>query len=117
MPPAEPRTAVVTGANRGVGRELVRQLAARGWTVVLGSRSPEKPETGGRTARAVAREAWETTPRRRSGSRRGSPSSAAPPGRRWPVRTAADPRPRVGQAAHRPKSRRSDCGTWATSSS
>ncbi len=32
------RAAVVTGANRGIGREVARQLAAGGWTVVLGSR-------------------------------------------------------------------------------
>jgi NAD(P)-dependent dehydrogenase (short-subunit alcohol dehydrogenase family) len=30
--------AVVTGANRGIGREVVRQLAAEGWLVVLGAR-------------------------------------------------------------------------------
>lgn len=33
------RVVVVTGANRGIGRELVVQLAERGDTVVLGSRS------------------------------------------------------------------------------
>jgi NAD(P)-dependent dehydrogenase (short-subunit alcohol dehydrogenase family) len=32
------RIAVVTGANRGIGREVTRQLAAAGWTVVLGAR-------------------------------------------------------------------------------
>ena len=34
------RVVVITGGNRGLGRELVRQCAARGDTVLLGSRSP-----------------------------------------------------------------------------
>jgi NAD(P)-dependent dehydrogenase (short-subunit alcohol dehydrogenase family) len=34
--------AVVTGANRGIGLEVCRQLAARGYAVVLGSREPAK---------------------------------------------------------------------------
>jgi NAD(P)-dependent dehydrogenase (short-subunit alcohol dehydrogenase family) len=34
--------AVVTGANRGIGREVCRQLAARGWTAVVGSRDLAK---------------------------------------------------------------------------
>ena len=33
--------AVVTGANRGIGREVTRQLARRGFDVVLGTRDPE----------------------------------------------------------------------------
>jgi NAD(P)-dependent dehydrogenase (short-subunit alcohol dehydrogenase family) len=33
---------VVTGGNRGIGREVCRQLAERGHTVVLGSRDPAK---------------------------------------------------------------------------
>ena len=37
----EPVT-VVTGANRGIGLEVCRQLAAMGWAAVLGSRDPAK---------------------------------------------------------------------------
>lgn len=33
--------AVVTGANRGIGRDVCRQLAERGYAVVLGSRDAE----------------------------------------------------------------------------
>jgi NAD(P)-dependent dehydrogenase (short-subunit alcohol dehydrogenase family) len=36
------RVAVVSGANRGIGREVVRQLAELGFTTILGSRSEEK---------------------------------------------------------------------------
>jgi len=32
------RTALVTGANRGLGRETARQLAARGFQVIVTSR-------------------------------------------------------------------------------
>lgn len=41
--------AVVTGANRGIGLEVCRQLAGLGWAVALGSRDP------GRGRRAAAR--------------------------------------------------------------
>jgi NAD(P)-dependent dehydrogenase (short-subunit alcohol dehydrogenase family) len=43
MPDARP-VAMVTGANRGIGREVCRQLADLGYTVVLGARDPEKGE-------------------------------------------------------------------------
>jgi NAD(P)-dependent dehydrogenase (short-subunit alcohol dehydrogenase family) len=38
-------TALVTGANKGLGLETVRQLAARGLTVWLGARDPELGRT------------------------------------------------------------------------
>jgi NAD(P)-dependent dehydrogenase (short-subunit alcohol dehydrogenase family) len=34
------RTALITGANRGIGQEIARQLVAAGVTVVVGSRDP-----------------------------------------------------------------------------
>ena len=36
--------ALVTGANRGLGRETARQLAGKGYTVILTARDPEKAE-------------------------------------------------------------------------
>lgn len=38
------RVAVVTGANRGIGKEVARRLAGRGDTVVLGTRDPGQGE-------------------------------------------------------------------------
>jgi NAD(P)-dependent dehydrogenase (short-subunit alcohol dehydrogenase family) len=40
--------AVVTGGNRGIGLEVCRQLAARGFDVVMGSRDPERGRATGR---------------------------------------------------------------------
>jgi NAD(P)-dependent dehydrogenase (short-subunit alcohol dehydrogenase family) len=39
------RVAIVTGANRGIGLEVTRQLAQRGFVVVLGSRDLAKGES------------------------------------------------------------------------
>ncbi len=47
-------TALVTGANRGIGREVARQLAARGYSVLLSARDGEQ-------AVAVAAEVAQST--------------------------------------------------------
>ena len=44
MPTHSSPVAVVTGANRGIGREVCRQLAAEGYEVVLTARDGEKAE-------------------------------------------------------------------------
>ena len=35
-------TVLITGANKGLGLETARQLAAQGWTILLGSRDPDR---------------------------------------------------------------------------
>ncbi|PGH47505.1 SDR family oxidoreductase [Streptomyces sp. Ru87] len=51
--------ALVTGADKGLGRETARQLALRGVTVLLGSRDPGR---GAAAARALAAEGAVVTP-------------------------------------------------------
>jgi len=46
------RIALITGANRGIGRETARQLLLRGYQVILTSRDPEK---GRQAARELER--------------------------------------------------------------
>jgi len=43
----EGRTALVTGANRGLGRHLAQQLRDRGATVYAGARKPESVDLEG----------------------------------------------------------------------
>jgi NAD(P)-dependent dehydrogenase (short-subunit alcohol dehydrogenase family) len=54
------RIAIVTGANRGIGREVARQLAARGFATMLGARDLAKAEA---TARELAAAGAVTLPR------------------------------------------------------
>lgn len=56
MPLSSPpprKTALITGANRGIGRETARQLAERGFAVVIGARNRKAGETA---AREIAEE-------------------------------------------------------------
>jgi NAD(P)-dependent dehydrogenase (short-subunit alcohol dehydrogenase family) len=53
--------ALVTGAYRGIGLEVARQLAQRGFTTVLGSRDAEK---GRAAADVLAAEGLHVEPRR-----------------------------------------------------
>ncbi len=46
---ADQRVALVTGANRGIGLEVTRQLAARGMTVLLAARDRAKAECAAAT--------------------------------------------------------------------
>ena len=41
---ARAETVLITGSNRGIGFEFVKQYAKRGWTVIATARKPEKAE-------------------------------------------------------------------------
>ncbi len=58
--PGGARVALVTGANRGIGLGVVRGLAARGYTTLLGARNLTRGEAA---AAAIARPGWQVLPR------------------------------------------------------
>ncbi|WP_214410201.1 SDR family NAD(P)-dependent oxidoreductase [Sphaerisporangium fuscum] len=47
-------TALVTGANQGIGREIAAQLAGLGMTVLLGARDPRRGEEAAAALRSAA---------------------------------------------------------------
>ena len=55
------RVALVTGANRGIGLEVTRELARRGFAVILGSRDAA---SGEEAARSMAAEGGQIIPKR-----------------------------------------------------
>ena len=56
-PPLTQRVALVSGANRGIGLEVSRQLAALGVTVFMGTREPGKGEKAARSVRQLGGDA------------------------------------------------------------
>ena len=46
------KVALITGANKGIGLEIARQLGQQGITVVLGSRDPQKGQAAADTLKA-----------------------------------------------------------------
>lgn len=48
-------TVLISGANRGIGLELVRQYAADGWTVYAGCRQPDQADDLRQTAGATGK--------------------------------------------------------------
>lgn len=49
------KVALVTGANKGIGHEIAKQLAERGYVVLLGSRDLARGEAAARTLRGEVR--------------------------------------------------------------
>lgn len=67
------KIALVTGANKGIGRAAAEQLAARGMTVLIGARDPRRGEEAAAALRAAGGDAHAVTL---------DVTDAPPPGRR-----------------------------------
>ena len=55
------KIALVTGANKGIGRAAAEQLAARGMTVLIGARDPRRGEEAAAALRAAGGDAHAVT--------------------------------------------------------
>jgi NAD(P)-dependent dehydrogenase (short-subunit alcohol dehydrogenase family) len=55
------KVALVTGANKGIGREAAEQLAALGMTVLIGARDPRRGEEAAAALRAAGGDAHAVT--------------------------------------------------------
>ena len=54
---ADKKVALITGANKGIGKEIARQLGALGMTVLIGARDPQRGEEAAAELRASGADA------------------------------------------------------------
>ena len=52
------KTVLITGANKGIGHEVARQLAAKGFHVIVGARNAK---AGRKTADAITKQSGKAT--------------------------------------------------------